>query len=226
MKVKVEILALVLGVVSLVGTIAITALPTWKVSAFIGANLIVMEELQEGLWMTCYRHANFRMQCKAYDSLLILPGELQAGRGLMCLSIALVIFAIIVMTCGLKETSCCRDSIKKKNIVLAIGGSLYLVSCLTTLIPVCWVSHSIISDFYNPTMGDGQRRELGSAIYIGWATSLLLLITGVILLIRCSKRTTQEEEYYYEDDLPEGRDVQEKRSISLARITSSVQEYV
>lgn len=218
MQAKVEILAVLLGVICLAGTIAITALPTWKVTAFIGANLIVMEELQEGLWMNCIRHANFRMQCKAYDSVLILPGDLQAGRGLMCLSIILIIFAIILMSCGLKQSSLCQDNMKKKNSVLAAGGSLYLVSFLTTLIPVCWASHSIITDFYNPTLGDSQKRELGSALYIGWATSVLLLITGVILLTRCSKRKTPEEQYYAEEE----RNFQDKNSISFTKTPSSI----
>ncbi|CAG12764.1 unnamed protein product, partial [Tetraodon nigroviridis] len=177
-----EILSLVLGLLGLVGTITATAIPMWKVSAFIGANLIVMEELWEGLWMNCYRQANIRMQCKAYDSVLILPAELQAARGLMCVSIVLVVISLMITACGMEKSNCCRDNTRSKNITLASGGILFLISFLTTLIPVSWVGHTIIQNFYNPLVVDSQKRELGMALFIGWATSGLLLITGIILL--------------------------------------------
>lgn len=196
MKAKLEILSLVLGFLGLIGTITATAIPMWKVSAFIGANLIVMEELWEGLWMNCYRQADVRMQCKVYDSLLILPAELQAARGLMCVSIVLIVISLIITACATERSNCCRNNIRSKNITLASGGILFLISFLTTLIPVSWVGHTIIRNFYNPLVVDSQKRELGEALFIGWATSGVLLITGIILLFCYSKRRSREEEIY------------------------------
>lgn len=196
MKAKLEILSLVLGFLGLIGTITATAIPMWKVSAFIGANLIVMEELWEGLWMNCYRQADVRMQCKVYDSLLILPAELQAARGLMCVSIVLVVISLIITACATERSNCCRNNMRSKNITLASGGILFLISFLTTLIPVSWVGHTIIRNFYNPLVVDSQKRELGEALFIGWATSGVLLITGIILLFCYSKRRSREEEIY------------------------------
>lgn len=72
-----EIAALCVGLVGLIGAAAVTGMPMWKVTAFIGENIIVMETRWEGLWMNCYRQANIRMQCKVYDSLLYLPADLQ-----------------------------------------------------------------------------------------------------------------------------------------------------
>ncbi|KAM8854007.1 claudin-17-like [Synchiropus picturatus] len=194
MKAKAEIFALVLGFLGLFGTVLITALPMWRVSAFIGANLIVMEELWEGLWMNCYRQADIRMQCKVYDSLLILPPELQAARGLMCVSIVLVVVALSVSGCGTQRSKSCADNMRCKNITLAVGGSLFLLSFLTTLIPVCWVAHTVIRNFYNPTLHDGQKRELGESLFIGWGTAGVLLLTGIILLLCYSKRRSKEGE--------------------------------
>lgn len=196
MRAKLEVLALVLGFISLIGTIAATALPMWRVSAFIGANLIVMEELLEGLWMNCYRQADIRMQCKAYDSLLILPAELQAARGLMCVSIVLVVISLAVTVCGTQRTNCCSDNMRSKNVTLAVAGSLYLLSFVITLIPVSWVGHTVIRNFYNPLVVDSQKRELGESLFIGWATAGVLLISGILLLFSYSKRRTKEEELY------------------------------
>lgn len=198
MKAKLEVLALVLGFIGLVGTVVATALPMWRVSAFIGANIIVMAELWEGLWMNCNRQANIKMQCKAYDSMLILAPELQAARGLMCVSIVLVVISLFVGACGTQKSSCCGDNIRRKNNTLALAGSLYLLSFLTTLIPVSWVGHMVIRNFYNPTVLDSQKRELGSALFVGWATSGILFTTGIILLFSYSRRRSKEGEVYHD----------------------------
>ncbi|XP_019943760.1 claudin-17-like [Paralichthys olivaceus] len=197
MKAKLDILALVLGFIGLVGTVTITALPTWRVSAFIGANIVVMEDLWEGLWMNCWRQANIRMQCKMYESMLILPPELQAARGLTCVSIILVVLALLITGFGSRKSNCCDDNIRSKNTILALGGCLYLLSFLTTIIPVSWVGSTVISNFYNPLVLEGRKRELGSALFIGWATSGILLITGIIVLFSYNKHRAKDEDPYY-----------------------------
>lgn len=191
MRAKLEILALVLGVIGLVGTIAVTTLPMWKVTAFIGPNLVVMEAQWEGLWMVCIRQADIRMQCKVYDSLLILPGDIQAARGLMCVSIVLAVLAVLVSVCGMRGT---QDDSRGKNVILVVCGCLFLAAGLATLIPVSWSTHTIIRDFYNPLVLESQKREIGQALYVGFATFLVLLVAGVILLCRYAPRQSKDEE--------------------------------
>uniref|UniRef100_A0AAV2J156 Uncharacterized protein n=1 Tax=Knipowitschia caucasica TaxID=637954 RepID=A0AAV2J156_KNICA len=159
MRAKLDILALVLGALGIVGTIAVTAIPLWRVWAFIG--------------------------------------ELQASRGLMCSSIILAVIGFVITISGTKVTSCCNDSPGAKTTMLAIGGCFFLLACLTTLIPVCWVAHTVIRDFNNPLMMVVQRRELGAALYVGWATSGILLAAGIIFLLRFSQRRSQEERSGY-----------------------------
>ncbi|XDV32796.1 hypothetical protein PO909_003519 [Leuciscus waleckii] len=169
-----EVVALIIGFFGLIGVAAVTGLPMWK---------------WEGLWMNCYRQANIRMQCKVYDSLLFLPSDLQAARGLMCTSVALSAIACIVSSVGMRCTRLVDSRPRTKHIVLVSGGCLFLAGCLTTIIPVSWTAHVIIQDFYNPLLIDAQRRELGEALYIGWVTSALLFCAGVILLCRHAPRT-------------------------------------
>ncbi|KAM4742394.1 claudin-4-like isoform 2-T2 [Anableps anableps] len=162
-----EIVALVIGFVGLIGVAAVTGLPMWKVTAFIEENIIVMETRWE---------------------------DLQAARGLMCSSVALTSIALIVSVVGMKCTKMVDHRARTKHIVLVVGGCLFLMGCVTTLIPVSWTGHVIIRDFYNPLLIDAQRRELGEALYIGWMTSGLLFTAGVILLCRHAPRTNTEEE--------------------------------
>lgn len=197
MTAKLEVLAMFLGSLSLLMTVLTTALPMWRVSAFIGSNIVVMEEYWEGLWMNCINQEDFRMQCKEYDSVLILPTEIQAARALMCISVGLIVVALSITGCGTRKCNCCTEDMKSKNITLAIGGCVYLVSALTVLIPVSWVGHTVIRKFYNPALMDSQKRELGEALFLGWGTSGVLLLTGIIVLFCYSRRRLEEEEHYF-----------------------------
>nr|XP_061797553.1 claudin-4-like [Nerophis lumbriciformis] len=177
-----EIAAMCVGLVGLIGAAATTGMPTWKVTAFIGENIVVMESRWEGLWMNCYRQANIRMQCKVYDSLLFLPAELQAARGLMCCSLALSGLGLLLATSGLRCTSCFRGNRRVKAAILATAGGAQLLASVCVFIPVSWTGHVIIRDFYNPLLIDAQRRELGDALYVGWVTGAFLFSSGLLFI--------------------------------------------
>ncbi|XP_026799191.3 claudin-8-like [Pangasianodon hypophthalmus] len=189
-----ELIGFCLGVLGLIGASAVTGLPMWRVTAFIQENIIVMETRWEGLWMNCYRQANIRMQCKVYDSLLYLPPELQASRGLMCCSVALGFLGLVASLPGLSCISCFPDQPRVKSLVIAIAGSMEIMAAICVLIPVSWTAHSIIRDFYNPLLLDAQRRELGEALYIGWVTAFILFCSGVVFL---ACRSYQENRPYH-----------------------------
>ncbi|KAF6118019.1 claudin 8 [Phyllostomus discolor] len=172
---------LLLGGVGLVGTVAVTVMPQWKVSAFIGANLVVFESLWEGLWMSCKSQAPFRLQCKVYDSLLALPPDLQAARGLMCAAAVLAALAFAAAVLGMKCTRCVGDDDAAKSPLLLAAGVTFVLAGLVALTPVSWVASGVVRDFYNPTLDDGRKRELGEALYLGWASALALVAAGAVL---------------------------------------------
>ncbi|XP_068441442.1 claudin-8-like [Clinocottus analis] len=179
-----EIAAMFVGLIGLIGAAATTGMPMWKVTAFIGENIIVMETRWEGLWMNCYRQANIRMQCKVYDSLLFLPPDLQAARGLMCCSLALSGLGLLVALAGMRCISCIRDNDWAKTIILMVAGGMQFGACICVFIPVSWTGHVIIRDFYNPLLIDAQRRELGEALYIGWVTGAFLFASALLFVCR------------------------------------------
>ncbi|KAM6933431.1 claudin-8-like [Xenentodon cancila] len=177
-----EIVALLLTLIGLIGAAASTGMPMWRVTAFIGENIIVFETRYEGLWMNCFRQANIRMQCKVYDSLLALSPDLQAARGLMCCALALAGIALLISLVGMQCTSCIVNNDRAKRLVLIIAGSMIIMACICVLIPVSWTGHVIIRDFYNPLLIDAQRRELGEALYIGWVASVFLFAGGCMFV--------------------------------------------
>ncbi|PNI61610.1 CLDN8 isoform 1 [Pan troglodytes] len=200
-----EIAGLFLGGVGMVGTVAVTVMPQWRVSAFIENNIVVFENFWEGLWMNCVRQANIRMQCKIYDSLLALSPDLQAARGLMCAASVMSFLAFMMAILGMKCTRCTGDNEKVKAHILLTAGIIFIITGMVVLIPVSWVANAIIRDFYNPIVNVAQKRELGEALYLGWTTALVLIVGGALF---CCVFCCNEKSSSYRYSIPSHRTTQ------------------
>ncbi|XP_068600151.1 claudin-4-like [Brachionichthys hirsutus] len=187
-----QMFGLILAFIGVLGSIIICALPTWKVTAFIGSNIITSQVTWEGLWMNCVTQSTGQMQCKVYDSLLILPQDLQAARALVVIAIIVGVFGILLGVVGGKCTNFVADDVKKSKVGIA-SGIVFIIAGVLVLIPVCWTAHAIIRDFYNPTLVSAQKRELGASLYIGWGSAALLFLGGGLL---CSSCPPKEEKIY------------------------------
>lgn len=179
-----QILGLVLALIGFLGSIVICALPTWKVTAFIGANIVTAQVIWEGLWMNCVTQSTGQMQCKIYDSLLALPQDLQAARALIVIAIIVGVFGVLLGVVGGKCTNFVEEESQKCKVAIA-SGIVFIIAGLMVLIPVCWTANTIIRNFYNPIMTNAQRRELGASLYIGWGSAGLLFLGGGLLCSSC-----------------------------------------
>uniref|UniRef100_A0A8B9JQS0 Claudin 4 n=1 Tax=Astyanax mexicanus TaxID=7994 RepID=A0A8B9JQS0_ASTMX len=101
-----EIVGITLAVLGWLLTIVCCVLPMWRVTAFIGTNIITAQVYWEGIWMSCVVQSTGQMQCKVYDSLLALPQDLQAARALTVTAIVLGILALLISMVGAKCTNC------------------------------------------------------------------------------------------------------------------------
>ncbi|XP_068441968.1 claudin-4-like [Clinocottus analis] len=191
-SVGLEILGVTLAVLGWISAIASCALPMWRVSAFIGVNIVTAQTIWEGIWMNCVVQSTGQMQCKIHDSMLALSADLQAARALTIISILVGIVGVMVAMMGAKCTNCVDEESAKARVMIAAGAAFILAS-VTQLIPVSWSAHTIIMEFYNPNIPETQKREIGAALYLGWAAASFLLIGGGIL---CSSCPTQPEKRY------------------------------
>uniref|UniRef100_A0A3Q3VXT9 Uncharacterized protein n=1 Tax=Mola mola TaxID=94237 RepID=A0A3Q3VXT9_MOLML len=165
-----------------IGVIIVCGAPMWRVSAFIGNNIVTSEVMWEGIWMSCMVQSTGQMQCKVYDSMLALSPDLQGAWALMVVSIVTGIVGLLTAFAGGKCTNFIPEKRAKAKasvtagVVLIISGFLFAVS---------WTANHIISDFNNPHVPEVLKRELGAAIYIGFVTSGLLFCGGTILCTSC-----------------------------------------
>lgn len=185
MSTGLQLLGTTLGTLGWLGIIIACALPLWRVTAFIGNNIVTAQIMWEGLWMNCVVQSTGQMQCKVYDSMLALSQDLQASRAILIIAALVGLVAIFASFAGGKCTNCLEDSLAKSRLATA-GGVFFIAAGVLGLVPSSWTAHRIIGDFYNPLVAQAQKRELGAAIFICWGAAGLLLIGGGLLCSSCA----------------------------------------
>lgn len=179
-----EIGGVSLSILGWIGCILCCGLPMWRVTAFIGSNIVTAQIIWEGLWMDCVVQSTGQLQCKVYDSLLALAPDLQAARALVVITIILGGLGILVFLMGAQCTRCIEEESTKAKVTI-VSGVIFLLSGILVLIPVSWSANTIIRDFYNVLVPEAQKRELGASLYIGWAAAALFLFGGALLCCTC-----------------------------------------
>ena len=177
-----QLLGLLLAVLGGVLGTLVCAAPLWRISAFVGGELVIAQVQWEGLWMNCLSQTTGHIQCKTYDSTLALPASAQAARTMTVLSLLLCVGALALAVAGAKCTHCLGDGDPGAKPRLAkLAGALFAVAGLLFALPVCWTAYAVVRDFYDPEVAAPLKRELGPALYLGWGASLLLLVGGGLL---------------------------------------------
>ncbi|XP_066551205.1 claudin-4 [Amia ocellicauda] len=191
-----QILGMMLSLFGWTAAIMTCALPMWRVTAFIGTNIVVAQVIWEGLWMSCVVQSTGQMQCKIYDSLLSLPQDLQAARALTVMSVLAGLAGIMLSIIGGKCTNCVEDEAAKAKLGI-VAGVFIIIAGVLCLVPVSWSANTIVMDFYNPLVTEAQRREFGPAMYIGWGASILLVLGGALLCCNCPPKENRSHSANY-----------------------------
>ncbi|XP_034261384.1 claudin-14 [Pantherophis guttatus] len=182
----IQLLGFFLSLLGLAGTITATILPHWWNSAHVGTNIITAMAYIKGLWMECVWHSTGISQCQFHHSPLALPRDLQAARAMMVISCLLSTLACAIAVIGMKCTQCAKGS-STKNIFAVLGGILFILAGIVCLIPVSWTTNDVVTDFYNPTLPNGMKYEIGHALYLGFVCASLSIIGGIILCVSCQQ---------------------------------------
>lgn len=165
----------------LVTSLITTFLPLWKT---MNSDLNEVENWYSGLWHTCLYTEEVGVQCKAYESVLELPVDLQISRVLMSVSIGTGGVALLVAFPGLEGVEMCLGQPGLRRGLLILAGVLSWVSGLTTLAPVSIVAYTTVVDFWDKGLPDVLPRwEYGEAMFSGWFGGLALVIGGTLFFV-------------------------------------------
>ncbi|XP_043926511.1 claudin-7-like isoform X1 [Protopterus annectens] len=170
----------------------------WRISTT-ADSVITSTAIYEGLWKYCAATASGMAQCKRYTSLLALNGYIQACRALMIVSLIVGILGIILGVLGMKCTNIGNSSEDTKGKIALTGGIGFIVAGLSSLVAVSWYASRVTADFYNPNYA-GIKYELGTALYLGWAGDLLLILGGSFLCCSCKRPTKSKHSKGYNYD--------------------------
>ncbi|XP_053298612.1 claudin i [Pleuronectes platessa] len=179
-SVGVHIVCVALGLLGLIGIIVCCALPQWKVTSFTGSNIVTAQRSQQGLWMTCVVQSTGQQQCKNFESMLVLPSDLQAARALTIIACMVSFLSLLILFCGADFTTCVENEEAKPKMSLVAGVGLMLAGLLV-IIPVSWSAHVTVREFNNPMSTGSPNMELGACVFVGWGAGVLLLLAGGLL---------------------------------------------
>uniref|UniRef100_A0A3Q3AGL0 Claudin n=1 Tax=Kryptolebias marmoratus TaxID=37003 RepID=A0A3Q3AGL0_KRYMA len=171
----VQLLGFFLSLTGVVGLIVGTVLPQWKMSAYIGDNIITAVAMYQGLWMSCAFQSTGQLQCKIYDSILQLDSSLQATRALMIVGIVVSLSGLGVACVGMKCTTCGGGDKLRKSRVAVTGGVVLLVG-----------GEDALSKFSNKA--PFENVNFGAAVFVAWGGSLLDVLGGAMLAASCPRK--------------------------------------
>ncbi|XP_035522742.1 claudin-4-like [Morone saxatilis] len=206
-----QIGGLALVMMGVLGVCLVCGLPMWRETSFVGANVVTAQSVWDGLWLHCVLQATGQIQCKTHTTSITMTPDIQAGRALTLLSIVAGLLGFIVTLIGGGVANCSDDppepleppttsSSRKKVLNLfkasLLGGALCVLAGILCLVSVSWSAAATISLYNDPLVVAALKREVGSSIYIGWASSLLLLLSGALMCIVCGERERSQSLNY------------------------------
>ncbi|KAJ7325069.1 hypothetical protein JRQ81_018089 [Phrynocephalus forsythii] len=164
----------------------------WKVSSIHG-SVITTSTLYENLWHSCAEDSIGVSNCRKFDTLLALPAYIQVCRALMITSLTLGVCGTLLTLLGLKSTLLGPSSQSTKTKIAMTGGVIFILGGLSSMVAVSWYAARITAQFFDSFYG-GTKYELGYALYLGWAGSLLSIFGGGFLT--CSAYNQQDRDQY------------------------------
>ncbi|KAF7215768.1 claudin-10 [Nothobranchius furzeri] len=192
-----QILALMSGLSGLGATIAATVSNEWRATSR-ASSVITATWVLQGLWNNCAGNAIGALHCRPHHTMFQLEGYIQACRGLMIAAVCLGSFGSAFALVGMKCTKI-GGSDKNKAKIACFAGVDFILSGLCSLSACSLYAHRITSEFFDP-MFVAQKYELGAALFIGWAGSVLCIVGGSIFCFSItdslSKRHNQVNSVY------------------------------
>ncbi|NWV33817.1 CLD19 protein, partial [Grantiella picta] len=186
-----QICALLLALAGFTALLVTTMSSNWKVLDTT-TEVVTGDWVSEGLWMDCVVTAVRSVECKKFLYMLSSDPHIQACRALMITSILLGFLATVLSLLGLKCTNVGLSDEDGKMKFAVTGGFLFVLGGLCSMVAISWYAAMVTAQFFNQ-LYPGTKYELGGALYLGWAGSILYMLGGILLT--CSCKGKEKENY-------------------------------
>ncbi|NXE94307.1 CLD19 protein, partial [Menura novaehollandiae] len=184
-----QICALLLALAGFAMLLVTTMSNRWKILDAT-TEQVTADWVSEGLWMDCAVPAVGSVQCKKFLYMLSSDTHIQACRALMITSILLGFIATVLSLLGLKCTNVGLSDEDGKMKFAVTGGFLFILGGLCSMVAISWYAAMVTAQFFNQ-LYLGTKYELGEALYLGWAGSILYMLGGILLTCSCKGKENQ-----------------------------------
>ncbi|KAL6115498.1 cldn10 [Pungitius sinensis] len=189
-----EIVAFVLTISGWILVSSTLPIDYWKVSSVDG-TVITTATFWSNLWKTCVTDSTGVSNCKDFPSMLALDAYIQVCRGLMIASVCLGFFGAVLALVGMKCTKIGGSEATKARLTV-VSGFHFVLSGLCCMTACSIYAHRITTDFFDPLFV-AQKFELGAALFIGWAGSVLCILGGLIFCFSMPEGSSDRAEHSY-----------------------------
>ncbi|XP_055982281.1 claudin-20 [Sorex fumeus] len=173
-----QLVAFALAASGACGVLVATLLPSWQVRVVAGASILSAVEQLQGLWMDCTWHSTGLFSCAPRTSVLGLPVHVQAARAAMVLACVLAALGICTAPVGMSCTRLGGDGEDTKRHAARAAGACFLAAGLAGAVPPVWYTREMVATFLDLTVPEGNKPEPGAAVYTGFVSAVLLLVSG------------------------------------------------
>ncbi|CAN9507981.1 unnamed protein product [Ophioblennius macclurei] len=182
----VQVLALALALLGILGAAAATLLPNWQVSegAWPGGMAAAAARRMRGLWTDCVWFGSGAFSCAVQSSPLALPVHLLTARAAMVLCCLVALVGLCLAALGLKCTHWGGGHRAKAYTAMAAGACFVLASLLC-LVAAAWFTNEVIAAFLTADPPDGSKYQPGGALGLTFVSAGFLLAAGVIFCMSC-----------------------------------------
>ncbi|NWZ82891.1 CLD19 protein, partial [Poecile atricapillus] len=184
-----QICAFLLALAGFTTLLVTTMSSRWKVLDTT-TELVTADWVSEGLWMDCATTGVGSVQCKKFLYMLSSDSHIQACRALMITSILLGFVAAVFSLLGMKCTNIGLSDEDGKMKFTVTGGFLFILGGLCSMVAISWYAAMVTAQFFNQLYA-GTKYELGEALYLGWAGSILYILGGILLTCSCRGKENQ-----------------------------------
>ncbi|XP_026879093.2 claudin-10 [Electrophorus electricus] len=156
------------------------AIEQWTYSS-VARTVITTAHFFSNLWQDCTSDSTGKTDCKEFPSLLDLQMYIHLCRALIITSIILGLFGDILALVGMKCTKLGGSEMMNARITFT-AGMIYFASGFCAMFAFSWYGNKVISGFLDPNHRT-LKYEIGSALFIGWGGSALLIVGGFLYSI-------------------------------------------